>query len=513
MKTINTLCQLGLLIGLAACGGGGGGSAVIPFVPVATATISGTVLDKSGAPVAGVTVSAYYHNVHTTTVTTTGADGRYSFAGLDSTNTSSADQQPDYEIYAEKAGLAFYPSLAGGAGTIAKFDFDGNYRTVIRFNKPPATVNSGNDFIAYRSTDKVASLARTGQSTSYASGDDGALAKGVAWPGTRFTDNGNGTVSDQLTGLVWMKNAGCFAATNWAAALAAANSLASGSCGLTDGSVANQWRMPNVNELDSLVDVARASPAVSGPFTNISTSAAYWSSTTYMALTTSAMAIRMTDGRWINGIDSGDGSFSNVKASSGNALWAVKSGTAGAVQLLATGVFFSGTGGGGGATFGARDDAALQTGAKLTSPRFIDNANGTLTDTVSGLVWLKKADCLRGNWGAALASANALADGQCGLADGSKAGQWRMPNRNEMLSIADRAPTFPIAEYFTGQSKGGAGPVTGPVVFQKFVAFDYYWTSTTTAANSNEAWTIWSCDFGAYNVAKTETRYALAVRN
>ena len=34
--------------------------------------------------------------------------------------------------------------------------------------------------------------------------------KGVAWPNPRFTDNGNGTVTDNLTGLIWLKNANCF---------------------------------------------------------------------------------------------------------------------------------------------------------------------------------------------------------------------------------------------------------------------------------------------------------------
>jgi hypothetical protein len=273
--------------------------------------------------------------------------------------------------------------------------------------------------------------------------------------------------------------------------------------------------MPNVNELESLVDVQRSSPALpSGyPFININVATAYWSSTTYTALTSAALAIRMLDGRWINGIDSGDGSFTNAKATSNNALWAVKSGTAGVVQLLATGVFAVATGGGGaGQSFGTADDAILQIGAPLTSPRFIDNGDGTLADTVTGLTWLKQADCIQQSWSSALSSINNLASGACGLTDGSSAGQWRLPNRAEMLSISDRAPTFPQAEYFTGQAQGSSGPVTGPVVFDRFVAFNYYWTSTTNAADPTQAWTVWSCDFGVYNIAKTDIKYALAVR-
>ena len=88
-----------------------------------------------------------------------------------------------------------------------------------------------------------------------------------------------------------------------------------------------------------------------------------------------------------------------------------------------------------------------------------------------------------------------------------------MPNRNEMLSLSDRAPTFPQAEYLTGKAQGGTGPVTGPQIFNNFIAFKFYWTSSTNAADTSQAWTIFSCDFGVYNVGKTDVQqFALAVR-
>jgi hypothetical protein len=374
----------------------------------------------------------------------------------------------------------------------------------------PAHDVPGADFTAYRPGDRLASLPRTGQVTSYASGDDFSLQKGVTWPGGRFTNNLDGTVTDHLTGLVWMKNAGCFAPATWSAALTAANQLASGSCGLTDGSTAGQWRMPNINELESLVDVSRANPAVSSgsPFTQISLASAYWSSTTYMAVTSRAMSIRFTDGRWINGIDARDGSQDNTKATAANSLWAVRSGSAaGVAPVLATGVY-AGQGGG---SFGAGDDAALAVGVPLTSPRFIDNGDGTLADTVTGLTWLKKADCVHQNWANAISTINGLGSGQCGLTDGSTAGQWRMPNRSEMLSLSDRAPTFPQASYFDGQYQGNSA-VTGPVIFGNFIVADYYWTSTTDAVDTSLAWTLYSCDFGVYDLSKADIRYSLAVR-
>ena len=126
-----------------------------------------------------------------------------------------------------------------------------------------------------------APVEKTGQTTSYETGDDGDLQKGVAWPDPRFTDNPDGTVTDNLTGLIWLKNANCFSTRTWDQALSDCNSLAEGSCGLTDGSVAGDWRLPNLRELESLIDYGKESPALPDghPFTDVQSSY-YWSSTT-----------------------------------------------------------------------------------------------------------------------------------------------------------------------------------------------------------------------------------------
>ena len=60
-------------------------------------------------------------------------------------------------------------------------------------------------------------LSRTGQTKCYDStgieipcadtGQDGEIQAGVAWPSPRFTDNGDGTMTDNLTGLMWTKDA------------------------------------------------------------------------------------------------------------------------------------------------------------------------------------------------------------------------------------------------------------------------------------------------------------------
>jgi hypothetical protein len=75
-----------------------------------------------------------------------------------------------------------------------------------------------------------AQVPKTGQTKCYnasgteilcsSTGQDGELQKGVDWPSPRFTDNSNGTVTDNLTGLIWLKNANWANATRtWATAL------------------------------------------------------------------------------------------------------------------------------------------------------------------------------------------------------------------------------------------------------------------------------------------------------
>ncbi|MBF0552870.1 MAG: DUF1566 domain-containing protein, partial [Deltaproteobacteria bacterium] len=102
--------------------------------------------------------------------------------------------------------------------------------------------------------------------------------------------------TDNLTGLIWLKNPNCFEAKFWSDALAAANRLASGSCGLSDGSHAGDWRLPNITELFSLTG-NQYSPALPAghPFTGVQSSS-YWSSTTYAGYTDHAWVVDMLFG-------------------------------------------------------------------------------------------------------------------------------------------------------------------------------------------------------------------------
>jgi hypothetical protein len=141
-----------------------------------------------------------------------------------------------------------------------------------------------------------APVPKTGQTTKYADGDDGDLQKGVSWPTPRFTDNSDGTVTDNLTGLIWLEDANCtdtvggidkttVPTLTWTSAITWSNNLADGYCGLSDGSIIGDWRLPNVRELFSLIDYSQKDPALpSGhPFDNVQSDlmdCTYWSSTT-----------------------------------------------------------------------------------------------------------------------------------------------------------------------------------------------------------------------------------------
>jgi len=102
------------------------------------------------------------------------------------------------------------------------------------------------------------------------------------WTGTRFTDNQNGTVTDNVTGLIWLKDSNCFGERTWQEALNIASMLQNGLCGLNDGSAAGDWRLPNINELHSLVDPSKHTPALPAghPF-SFSRYWFYWSSTSF----------------------------------------------------------------------------------------------------------------------------------------------------------------------------------------------------------------------------------------
>ena len=96
--------------------------------------------------------------------------------------------------------------------------------------------------------------------------------------GTRWCDNGDGTVKDMTTGLVWLKDASCMGQMSWYVA-ADANIVHRG-CKPSDNSDDGDWRLPTKNELNLL---SKGTEAVGSrtprAFTRVQQSL-YWSSTT-----------------------------------------------------------------------------------------------------------------------------------------------------------------------------------------------------------------------------------------
>jgi len=103
--------------------------------------------------------------------------------------------------------------------------------------------------------------------------------------------------------------------------------------------------------------------------------------------------------------------------------------------------------------------------AKPQQLRFKDNSDGTLTDSGTGLIWLKNANCgtfFAGDrsggrnprsWPDARLAASKLADGFCGLKDGSKAGDWHLPDREGLMAIAKdvtKKEAWAAGEIFSG---------------------------------------------------------------
>jgi|GEM_PF-600120 len=355
-------------------------------------------------------------------------------------------------------------------------------------------------------------LPATGQTTCFDSngteiacagtGQDGDKQAGIAWPVSRFADNGNGTVTDTLTGLVWSKHANapdinaappfvCANAENdmsWQEALDFIICLNSNSfAGFTD------WRLPNLNELESMVHagVPDTSEYLSANgfglegLISLVQPSQYWSSTSDASFADSA---------WDVDFVKGDFPFSSVKipVSPGldtRGVWPVRGISAGPARLWQTGqaVCFNETGA---ATpcAGTGQDGENPAGAAWPAPRIKTNLDGTLAlDRLTGLIWttatrtpgpsntINPAGCgVSGaplNWQEALDHMGCLnRNGFLGAAD------WRLPNRKELRSLIDysrSAPALPDGHPFIDLLFG-----------------DTYWTSTTDASQPARAWTV-----------------------
>jgi hypothetical protein len=380
-------------------------------------------------------------------------------------------------------------------------------------------------------------------------GQDGRVRAGVPHPNPRFTVNrdrdGNedGTVTDKLTGLIWLQNANCFDRRTWQGALEAANNLQdlpddTRDCGLRDGSHKGAWRLPNVKELQSLIVFGFSNPALSDragtsqcndtncAFSGVGTGRFYWSSTTFLEVPIPGDS--PVNKAW--GVDVGNGNtpphfrwHANPRTTTTFFVWPVKGPSPGVgrarvevtgqktcwapnemsnepVNIPCTVPSAEGQDG----------ELARRIGVRYPEPRFTSNRDGTVTDNLTGLTWLQHANCFgTKTWAEALEVANGLHHGSgCDLRDESRPGMWRLPNVKELQSLID---------FGTGSHSPVVLPDGHPF---HDVKLRLYWSSTTFAGEwddlspgePDDAWAV-SLRVGITELVGTAAASCLVIKN
>jgi hypothetical protein len=185
-------------------------------------------------------------------------------------------------------------------------------------------------------------------------------------------------------------------------------------------------------------------------------------------------------------------------------------------QLLKTGQMTS---------YGAGSDGDLQKGV---AQNYVDNGDGTITDTKTGLMWEKKSDdgsihdkdttytwgqdtspySMNGTMVTTFLAALNTGSGFAGHTD------WRLPNRRELESIVNLENTSPAvsAAFNTNCGADSSGNAGCMVTACSCTVPDYYWSSSTDALSPQNAWIVY---FGDGNIAtpdKTHSYYVRAVR-
>jgi len=233
------------------------------------------------------------------------------------------------------------------------------------------SVNSGTS-----TTTSSLKLPDTGQVTDYAAtvGEDSDYTLN---PPT-YTDNGNGTVTDQVTGLIWQQTDG--GEMTFDTAVSYCENLTLGT--YTD------WQLPSGYALFSLVDLDH-NPALNTTAFPVSSAQYWW---------TAEELVGDSSRAWVVNAGGGIGAHPKNETLS-----------AGGVKL-----------------FHAR--CVRNAPAQMTST-FTDNGNATVTDQNTGLMWQQTEVSTTMTWDAALSYCEDLTLGD--LTD------WRLPNSKELRSIND----------------------------------------------------------------------------
>ncbi|MFQ5465613.1 MAG: DUF1566 domain-containing protein [Thermodesulfobacteriota bacterium] len=257
-----------------------------------------------------------------------------------------------------------------------------------------------------------------------------------------FADNGNGTVTDNVTGLVWQRDDDG-KTYNWFEATGAYDPLSNPGtidvCGSVQLGGRSDWRVPTRRELVSIVDYATQGPGamVDGSFQGAK-AGFYWTATPFPPTGVNAWTVRFDDGT-------------------------IRSRGKGSVRAYVRCV----RGQASGAGLGVGGTGALT-----------DNGDGTVTDASTGLMWLA-GENLRVSWEGALSwCAGLAAAGHRGWAD------WRLPDIKELESMVDAARVSPALDtaFFTMDRTTHNG-LTG-----------FYWSSTGSAGAA------WAVDFNTGGV-------------
>ena len=246
-----------------------------------------------------------------------------------------------------------------------------------------------------------------------------------------YTDNGDGTVTDNNTGLIWQQEDDDTTRI-WDDAASYCESLTL--------AVHSDWRLASKKELMSIVNYGTYGPSIDTTyFSNPNASAPYWSSITYAYDSSQA---------WFFHFSSGGVSHSHKT----NSYY---------VRCVR--------------------------GVEFITGDFTDNGDGTVTDNNTGLTWLQ-AEGGSMNWEEAITHCEGLS--LAGYTD------WRFPNIRELESITDYSLYGPPIDttYFPG------------------INASYYWSSTTVAFVSSEAWYVYLFDGGVYSSSKSDSRDVRCVR-
>lgn len=294
-------------------------------------------------------------------------------------------------------------------------------------------------------------LPKTGQTNYYRPGDDGDKQRGCDWPSPRFTVLANtNEILDNLSGLTWSRNAG-LSHNTWGFSVQQVYVLIMGTN--------EDWRLPNIRELESLLDYSMNIPALPAghPFNNLQPN--YWSSTPDVSDTNRAWVLGLADGtiaRW-------------ARTNTVPYAWPVRGTTCGKMPVPRTGQTNS-------VTLG--DDGFFMAGVPWPRPRFtILPETNMVFDNLTGRSWTRQVGLGPAtNWYAAV-------DFCTGLVYAGKA-DWRLPNRREVWSLIDfgNMTFLPADQPFIGAPSS------------------FFWTSTTCDMLTNRAWIIEAGHIGAEHI-------------